>query len=434
MSATSAAPIFSLIDCNNFYVSCERVFNARLVGKPVVVLSNNDGCVVARSNEAKALGITMGAPLFKVQDLVDRYGVEVFSSNYTLYGDMSHRVIQTLQEFTPEVEVYSIDEAFMNLAGVREKHLPELGQRIREKVWRWTGIPVSVGIAETKTLAKLANRRAKHSTEVQGVLDITHSSQRERILERTPIEDIWGIGRQYAKLLHSRGIENALQFARADRRWVRRALTVVGARIHAELNGVSCLPLESAPRPRKSMTCSRSFGELITTLEEMKEAVALYITRAAERLRNERLAASVVTVFIETSRFDPEGERYANSATHELLYPTDSTEELLGVALRATASLFRAGYRYKKAGVMLNVMKPSDHLTRRMFHQDSWERSRRVSQAMDEINRKHGRHTIRYGSVETDGKWQMKAAHKSQRYTTKLDELLIVDVDKPLIQ
>lgn len=433
MAATAAAPIFGLVDCNAFYVSCERVFNARLVGKPVVVLSNNDGCVVARSDEAKALGITMGAPLFKVQDIVDRHGVEVFSSNYTLYGDMSHRVISTLEEFTPDVEVYSIDEAFMNLAGVKEKHFDELGRRVKEKVWRWTGIPVSVGIAETKTLAKLANRLAKHSTEARGVLDIAASSHRESILEGTPVEDIWGVGRQYAKLLNARGIENALQFARADRRWVRRAMTVVGARIHAELNGISCLPLEAAPRPRKSLTCSRSFGELISTLEEMKEAVALYMTKAAERLRKEQLAASVVTVFIKTSRFNPEEERYSNAATHELLYPTDSTEEFLSVALRATESLFRAGFRYKKAGVMLNGMKPSDHLTRRMFHQDSWERSRRVSQAMDEINRRYGRHTIRYGSVKTDGKWGMKAAHKSPRYTTNIGELMIVDVDKPLI-
>lgn len=423
--------MFGLVDCNAFYVSCERVFNARLMGKPVIVLSNNDGCVVARSDEAKALGITMGAPLFKVQDIVEQHHVEVFSSNYTLYGDMSHRVMKTLEEFTPDVEVYSIDEAFMNLTGFKEKHLSELGKRIKEKVWRWTGIPVSVGIAGTKTLAKLANRRAKHSAEARGVLDIADSPERECLLEKTPVEDIWGIGKSYAKLLHSRGIENALQFARAERQWVRRAMTVVGARIQAELNGVSCLPLEAVPRPRKSMTCSRSFGELITTLEEMKEAVALYMTKAAERLRHERLAASVVTVFIETSRFNPDEERYSNSATHELLYPTDSTDELLAVSMRATESLFRAGFRYKKAGVMLNGMKPSDHLTRRMFHQDSWERSRRISQAMDEINRRYGRHTIRYGSVETNGKWGMKAGHKSPRYTTNLNELMIVDVDRP---
>lgn len=434
MSTTAPAPIFGLVDCNNFYVSCERVFNARLVNRPVVVLSNNDGCVVARSNEAKALGITMGVPFFKVQGLVDSHGVEVFSSNYTLYGDMSARVMTTLREFTPEVEVYSIDEAFMNFAGLKEKHYAELGRRVREKVWRWTGIPVSVGIAGTKTLAKLANSVAKRSAEAQGVFDASHSSHREHVLEGTPVEDVWGIGRQYAKLLRSRGIENALQFAQSDRRWVRRAMTVVGARIHAELNGVSCLALEAAPRPRKSMTCSRSFGEAVTTLDEVKEAVAMYMTKAAERLRKERLAASVVTVFVETSRFEPEGEQYANAATHELLYPTDSTEELLAVALRAAESVFRAHYRYKKAGVMLNNLRPSDHLTRRMFHQDSWERSRRVSQAMDEVNKRFGRHTIRYGAVETEGKWQTKAAYKSRRYTTNMSELLIVDVDKPIIR
>lgn len=432
MTATTAAPIFGLVDCNNFYVSCERVFNARLTGKPIVVLSNNDGCVIARSNEAKALGITMGAPLFKVQDAIDHHSVEVFSSNYTLYGDMSNRVMATLREFTPEVEVYSIDEAFVNLAGVKEKHLAEVGTRIREQIKRWTGIPVSIGIAHTKTLAKLANRVAKHSNEAQGVLDITASPQRIDILEQTPVGDVWGIGRQYAKLLNTRGMESALQFARADRRWVRKALTVVGARLHAELNGTSCLPLEVAPRSRKSLICSRSFGAEVTTLEGVKEAVAVFTTKISERLRSEKLAANVVTVFIETSRFNAEDKRYANAATHELLYPTDSTEELLAVTARAAESLYRAGYRYKKAGVMLNALKPSNQLTIRMFHQDSWERSRRVSQAMDEINKRFGRHTIRYGSVETEGRWQMKAARRSSRYTTNMNEILIVDVDKLL--
>lgn len=402
--------IFALVDCNNFYVSCERVFNPRLHKRPVVVLSNNDGCIIARSNEAKRLGITMGAPLFKAQDVIDDHKVEVFSSNYTLYGDMSHRVMQTLSEFTPEVEVYSIDEAFVNVGGCGEKNLRGLGLAIKERVRRVTGIPVSVGIAETKTLAKLANRIAKCAEDAQGVLDFAYSPGREELLERSPIGDVWGIGRKHAKLLNERGIKNALQFARADRRWVRRAMTVVGARIHAELNGVSCLPLEAAPRPRKSLTCSRSFGASVSTLDELKEAVALYMTRAGEKLRGERMAASVVTIFIQTSRFNSPEESYANSVTHELLYPTDSTEELLAVALRATKNLYRAGYRYKKAGVMLNAIKASDRLTTRMFHQDSWERTRRVSQAMDDINRRFGRHTIRYGSVETECRWHMKIA------------------------
>jgi len=421
------ASTFALVDCNNFYVSCERVFNPRLHKRPVVVLSNNDGCVVARSNEAKALGITMGVPLFKVRDLVNRHAVAVLSSNYVLYGDMSDRVMATLQEFTPEVETYSIDEAFMNLAGISGEPLVDLGARVKERVRRITGIPVSIGIAETKTLAKLANRISKKSEKAQGVLDLTASPYREAALERTPIEDLWGIGRRYAKLLKSRGIENALLFARADRRWVRRALTVVGARLQLELLGVNCLPLEVAPRPRKSLTCSRSFGEPVSTLGELKEAVALFMSRAYEKLRRERLAASVVTVFIHTNRFRSDEPQYANAATHELLYPTDSAEELLRCALDAVENMYREGFRYKKAGVMLNNIVPSDHLTRRMFGQDSWERTRRISQAMDEVNRRFGRNTIRYGSVVTDGRWQTKAALRSQHYTTRLDELLTID-------
>lgn len=232
---------------------------------------------------------------------------------------------------------------------------------------------------------------------------------------------------------YTRGIENALQFAQADRRWVRRALTVVGARIHAELNGVSCLDLETTPRARRSMTCSRSFGETVTTLDEVREAVALFTCRVAEKLRREQLSASVVTIFIETSRFASECERYAGSATHSLLYPTCATDELLAVALRATDAVYKPGYHYKKAGIMLHDMVPSHQMTTRMFHQDSWERSRKVSGVMDAINRRYGRHTIRYGSVETRGRWQMRAAHKSQGYTTRLDEVLAVDAGKIIV-
>ena len=423
----------ALIDCNNFYVSCERVFNPKLHGRPVVVLSNNDGCVIARSNESKQLGITMGAPLFKVRDVVDQHEVCILSSNYALYGDMSNRVMTTLQEYTPEVEIYSIDEAFINLAGVGREPPSELATRIKERVRRVTGIPVSIGIAETKTLAKLANRLAKKSEKADGVLDLTGSAYREAALERTPIGDVWGIGRQYTKLLKSRGIENALQFSRLEARWVRQRLTVVGARLHAELNGVSCLNLEAAPRPRQSVTCSRSFGESVHTLGELKEAVAMFMTRAAEKLRRDRLAASVVTVFIETNRFRTDEAQSADSATHELLYPTDSTDELLRCALGATDRLFRDGFRYKKAGVMLNTLVPASPLTMRMFHQDSWERTRRVAQAMDAVNRRWGRHTLRYGAVVTEGRWQTKAERRSPRYTTRLDELLTIGDLAPVI-
>lgn len=417
----------ALIDANSFYCSCERLFDARLHNQPVIVLSNNDGCVIARTNEAKALGITMGAPLFQVQDLIDEHDIKVYSSNYALYGDISNRLMELLYEFTPEVEVYSIDEAFMNLDGGNTKELDAHGRDIKRKVEKWLGIPVSVGIGETKVLAKLANKLAKKSDKAEGVLTLADSAYRERALERTAIEDVWGIGRRRAKFLQSRGIMTALDFARADRRWVRRALTVVGARIQAELNGVCCLELETQPAARKSVTCSRSFGAAIETLGEMKEAIASFMTKAAEKLRKGNLAASVVTVFLHTNRFRQDEPQYANAVTHELIYPTNTDDELLKVALVAAESIYRAGYRYKKAGVMLNHLTPSDHLTIRMFGQDAWERRRKVATAVDVINRKYGRGTIRLGEAHhTSGKWQTRAEMRSQRYTTDWRELLTV--------
>jgi len=396
-----------------------------LHNKPVVVLSNNDGCVIARTNEAKALGITMGAPLFQVQDVIDRHNVSVFSSNYALYGDISNRLMELLHEFTPEVEIYSIDEAFISLDGITtHRELDACGRDIKRKVENWLGIPVSVGIGETKVLAKLANKLAKKSDKAEGVLTLADSVYWERALGRTAIEDVWGIGRRRAKFLQSRGVNTALDFARADHGWVRRALTVVGARIQAELNGVRCLELETQPAARKSVTCSRSFGAAIETLSEMKEAVASFMTKAAEKLRKDNLAASVVTVFLHTNRFRQDESQYSNAVTHELLYHTNTDDELLKVALAATESIYRPGYRYQKAGVMLNHLVPSDHLTLRMFGQDVWEKRRKVTTAVDIINRKYGRGTIHLGEAHTSGKWQTRAEMRSRRYSTDWRELM----------
>lgn len=423
MNVSSA---IALVDCNNFYVSCERVFNPRLTGRPVIVLSNNDGCVIARSNEAKALGIKMGTPLFKTQRLVEEYGVSVYSSNYALYGDMSQRVMGALQEFTPEVEVYSIDEAFMRLDADSDRQLRQQSVEVREKVRRWTGTPVSIGLAPTKTLAKIANRHAKQSPDTtQGVLDLLGSSEQTTALEGTPVRDVWGVGPAYAKLLKAAGLENARQLRDADRRWVRRRMTVVGARIVEELRGVSCLPIEQCPPAKKSITCSRSFGVLVESPGEMREAVAVYMTRAAERLRKHGLAAGVVTVFINTNWFGV-GPQYANSATYELAYPTDVTDELLEWSLRGLERIFREGYRYKKAGVMLNHLRPSDQLTVRLFGVGGYERSRRVMKAVDAINSRHGRDTVHFGVADPAGRWKTKALRRSRQFTTRLSEVLNV--------
>jgi DNA polymerase V len=415
----------ALVDANNFYVSCERVFDPKLVRRPVVVLSNNDGCVIARSDEAKALGVKMGVPLFKTQHLVEAHSIAVYSSNYCLYGDMSQRVMGALQELTPEVEIYSIDEAFMSLDAGGGRPVRVQGLEIREKVRQWTGIPVSIGISQTKTLAKIANRAAKKSPAAQGVLDLTGLSEQTSALEEIPVGDVWGVGPAYAKLLRAAGITTARKLRDADRRWIRQRMTVVGARIVEELRGVRCLPLEQCPAQKKSITCSRSFGILVGSLREMREAVAVYMTSAAERLRRANLAAGVVTVFINTNRFSPEPQ-YANSVSHELACSTDSTEELLGWALAGLEKIFREGYRYKKAGVMLNRLVPSDEQSRRLFGDADYERSRRVMKAVDEINARHGHDTVRLGVARPDAPWKTKFLRRSPRYTTQLKEVLSI--------
>ncbi|HEY9283356.1 MAG TPA: Y-family DNA polymerase [Pyrinomonadaceae bacterium] len=415
----------ALVDCNNFYASCERVFDARLVGRPVVVLSNNDGCVVARSNEAKALGIRMGAPLFQVRDLVDLHNVAVLSSNYALYGDMSARVMHALQEFSPEVEVYSIDEAFLSL-DCRPEWLPELGRRIRERVYKLTGVPVSVGIAATKTLSKFAGEIAKKSEKAGGVLSLFDSPHLDTALERTLVSDVWGVGRQYTKLLNARGITNALQLRDCDVRWARMAMTVVGARIVEELRGVACLPLQLCPPPKRSITCSRTFGRAVTTLSEIREAVAFFMTRAAEKMRRRGLCASAVTVFFSTNRFNKSARQYANSATVELACPTDTTQELLSHAMRLAEGIFREGYEFKKAGVLLSGIVPASPLTKRMHDDEQNERMRKVIRAVDRINAKLGRDAVRFAVSGLKREWMTRCEKRSPRYTTSWSELLTV--------
>ena len=419
------AKAIAIADANEFYVSCERVFDARLRGRPVVVLSNNDGCVISRSREARALGIGMGVPLFKVRDVVEENNVAVFSSNYALYGDLSLRLADAFHEFTPDVEVYSIDEAFLGLEERPGQSFREQGLEIKAKVYKWPGIPCSLGISQTKTLAKVAQRFTKKHPEAQGVLDLTDPTDQTAVLDETSVGDVWGVGPAYAKLLKGKGIETARQLRDADRRWVRQRMTVVGARIVEELRGVSCIPLEKCPQGRKSVTCSRSFSLLVESLDELREAVAAYMTKAAERLRRSRLAAGVVTVFINTSRFDL-GPQYSNSATFELAYSTDSTDELLAWALKGLEQIYRPDYRYKKAGVMLNRLSPAEQLSMRLFGDERFEKSRRVMKAVDEINARHGRSTIRFGAAPAKGRWETKFLRRSRRYTTCLGEVLSV--------
>jgi len=415
-------PLFALVDCNNFYVSCERVFNPKLAGKPVIVLGNNDGIVVARSNEAKALGIPMGVPAFKFQTLIRKHDVQAFSSNYALYGDMSQRVMETLQQFSPEVEVYSIDEAFLSLRGFEPRNLTDYGQQIRRTVKQWTGLPVSVGIAETKTLAKVANHHAKESPDVYGAFDLTAWPDRDGLLSMVPVEDVWGIGPTHARRLKQYGIKTALALRQADDQWIRKQMGVVGLRTVRELRGTSCLPLEECPPPKQGITCSRAFGKPITTLTEMREAVAAYTARAAEKLRGEKLAASALTVFLTTNPFKDEPQ-YSNAVTLRLPVATDATPELLSVALRGIETAYRDGFRYKKAGVMLLELLPVGQVQGNLFDQADRERSKRLMKAVDSVNARYGADTVRCAAAGLAQRWRTRFSQRSPAYTTDWNEL-----------
>jgi len=413
-------PLFALVDCNNFYASCERVFNPKLASKPVIVLGNNDGIVVARSNEAKALGIPMGVPAFKYRDLIRRHDIQAFSSNYALYGDMSQRVMETLQQFSPEVEVYSIDEAFLGLSGFTHTNLIDYGRTIRATVKQWTGLPVSVGIAETKTLAKIANHIAK---EADGVFDLSAFPDRDDVLTWVPVEEVWGIGPAHARRLKQHGIKTALALRNADDQWIRKQMGVVGLRTVHELRGLSCLPLEQCPPPKQGITCSRAFGKPITTLAEMKEAVATYTARAAEKLRGEQLAASTLTVFLTTNPFKDEPQ-YSNSITLRVPVATDATPELLRVALKGIEIIYREGYGYKKAGVMLLELVPISQVQANLFEQADRERSTRLMRAVDFVNARDGADTVRFAASGLTQQWRTKFTKRSPGYTTNWDELM----------
>lgn len=416
----------ALLDCNNFYASCERVFDASVKKKPLIVLSNNDGCVIARSEEAKAIGVTMGAPLFKVKSLLEEHDAEIFSSNYALYGDMSGRVMNLLYNFTPEVEIYSIDEAFLNLEP-RKRSLENLARSIREKIYKWTGVPVSIGIAETKVLAKIANKRAKkEELKARGVLNLYRSAQTELILKETKVEDVWGIGYRSSLKLKANGVLTAWHLREADNRFVRRLLTVVGARIALELRGIKCLPFEQAAAKKHSITCSRSFGQCVADYESVKEAVLYFLTRACEKLRKHNLSAGAVTVFIGTDRFRPIPEFYANSATYTSAYPTDGDQELRKRTLQTLERIYKKDFEYRKAGVILSGLAANENLTKQMFDDERFQQQHKLMKAVDEINQKFGKDTVRFGSVKTAGVWKMKQARKSNGFTTNWNEILRV--------
>lgn len=418
----------ALVDANNFYCSCERVFNPRLEGVPVGVLSNNDGCFVARSNELKALGVKMGQPLFEVRDLVRRHGVQVLSSNYELYGDMSRRVMDCLATFVPALEVYSIDESFLDLTGLDHVDLVVLGREIRDTVKRWTGIPVCVGIGgPTKTLAKLANHCAKKAIlDTSGVADLRDAEAREHVMRTVAVSEVWGVGRKSAEKLGMLGVKTVADLRDLDPRLARQALTVVGERIVHELRGVSCIPLELVPPQRKGMAVTRTFGRPVTEWDDMREVVSSYASRAAEKLRGQGLAAEALQVFIQTSAFRKADPQYGNTATVSFSPATCDTFTLAPAALQAARRIWRSGFRYSKAGIILHGLTPVDRVQSDLLAAPEGARRRRLMDALDTINARFGRGALFSAATGTERDWSMRRDRRSPCYTTDLDDLPVV--------
>lgn len=419
--------MFALIDCNNFYASCERVFRPDLIGKPIVVLSNNDGCVIARSNEAKAVGIPMGAPAFQYAQLFEQHKVQVFSANFALYGDMSQRVMTLLSEYSPDVEIYSIDEAFLKLRGFEYFHLPSYGTEMRERVTKWTGIPVSVGIAPTKALAKVANRiTKKYPKETGGVYVIDTEVKRIKALKWLQIEDVWGIGRKHAKRLRAIGVNTAHDFVQLDDNWVRKYLSVVGLRLKMDLMGIPTLDLEETQR-KSSIATTRSFEKNYTQFEELRERVSTFAVSCAEKLRKQQSCCNSLMVFIHTNGHRKDLPQYSRNVLVKLPFATNSAMELSNFATQALKHIFKEGYSYKKAGVIVQDFTPEDVPQLRLFENRD-ERHIPIMKAIDKMNALYGQQKIRLGTQDSKRVWKMRQEQLSPNYTTRLSDIITVHV------
>lgn len=417
---------FFLVDCNNFFVSCERVFNAKLLYKPVVVLSSNDACIIARSNEAKKLGIPMGAPAWEYEAVFKRHNVIVYSANFTLYGDMSTRIMQTLTDLFPDIEIYSIDEAFLHAPACDS--YTQYGHYVRDQLKQRTGIPISIGIGTTKTMAKIANYFAKKNPEFSGVFDITAYSNVDIILNKIPVEEIWGIGYRYAKKLQSKGIKTARDFKYLDETWVRKNMTVVGVKTLLELRDIPCLSLEQHSDPKQTITVSRLFGNKTTHLSQMKEALASYVMSAAQKLRAQNSLAQHITVFAITTRHhNPESS--FSSQSIELALPTAYTPTIIAAAHTCLEKLFMPEILYKKVGVILSDLVPADGIQLSTYAPEpNCVQETKIMHAIDSINKKMGKNKVSFAAAGTVQSWKMKQLKKSACFTTSWHELLTIQL------
>ncbi|MBC7849326.1 MAG: Y-family DNA polymerase [Chitinophagaceae bacterium] len=418
--------MYALVDCNNFYCSCERLFNPSLNGRPVVVLSNNDGCVIARSEEAKALGIVMGTPAFMIEHDLKKLNVAVFSSNYTLYGDMSDRVMKTLSAFASDMEIYSIDETYLDLHQMEYYHLAELAFRMKKTVTKNTGIPVTVGIAATKTLAKMANRYAKKKHLDVGVFLAANDQLVSEMLESTRVEDICGIGHQYSLLLKKSGFLTAADFVQAPEDWIRDKMSVVGLRLLHELKGIPAIKWEAQAPSKKNICTSRSFGKLLLTKDEIAEAVSNYAATCALKLRNQQSCCRTVHVFVSTNAHKTQEQQYMRSIDIDLATATNNTSEIIKFALRGLDIIFQPGFRYMKAGVIVKDFMPQHKIQRSLFDNIDRARNEKIMAAMDSVNQLIGKETVRLATQGFEKRYRLRADHLSPAYTTNIDHIIKV--------
>jgi DNA polymerase V len=419
--------MFALVDCNNFYASCERVFRPELNGKPIVVLSNNDGCVIARSNEAKAIGIPMGAPAFKFKEIFTKNNVQVFSSNFALYGDMSKRVMSILSEFSPEMEVYSIDEAFLKFEGFKYIDLFEYGKKIRHKILKWTGIPVSIGFAETKTLAKVAATIAKKFPQrTDNVYIIDTQEKITKALKWLPIQDVWGIGRRHAKRLQDYGITTAFKFVQLKDAWIKKYMNVTGLRTKKELKGVSVIEIEHL-QSRKSIATTRTFEKEYTNFDDIKERIVTFAVVCAEKLRRQHSVCNTIIVFLKTNQHKDYLPQYRQHIVMPLPYATNSAIEIAKFSIEALIRIYKEDYRYKKAGVIVSGIV--DDLPQQLsIFQNSDERHKKLMKAVDYLNNTMGKGKIKLAAQDLNRTWKMHQEKLSPRYTTKIDEILKIKI------
>lgn len=419
--------MFALVDCNNFYASCERVFNPSLNNKPVVVLSNNDGCVIARSNEAKALGVPMGAPAFEYKKLFEDKNIHVFSSNYALYGDMSNRVMNLLSEFTPEIEIYSIDEAFLKFNGFEYHNLQTIAEQIKIRVTKGTGIPISIGFAPTKALAKVANKIAKKFPDkTNGIYIIDDEDKRIKAIKWTKIEDVWGIGRRHAKRLQSQNIFNAFQFTQLHDDWVRKQMSVVGLRLKHELEGKPTLDLET-PKSKKMIATTRSFEKNLKNYKDISERVATFTASCSEKLRKQNSHCNMIMVFVNTNYFLKEQPQYYRNIVINTDFPTNSTIELNKYAQIGLKAIFKDGYQYKKAGVIVMGITPNNTVQLSFFNSSNTKHQPLMA-VVDRLNQSYGNNKIKFANQSLGRQWKMKQEKLSKRFTTKIDEVITIKI------